>query len=83
MSKKPYLGINPSFNPVTEVGGKKRNCLVVDLLSDHGLSVVQMTYLSELIEALIAKHGASLSITAIDVVTQDRFDRMVADGLRL
>lgn len=84
MSKRPYPGYSPSYHKVDETGGYSRTCLVVELLSLGSLDAVQMALVQEQLEATVERLRRQLAVVEVSqVVTPDRFDRVLREGLRL
>jgi hypothetical protein len=81
----PYPGFPPSYKVVDETGGYKRTCLVIEFLSIGALDKVQMALIQERLEACVAGIHRSLvsTVEKAQVVTPDRFDPIVCEGLRL
>lgn len=84
MSKRPYPGYPPSYRKVDETGGYTRTCLVVELLSLGSLDAVQMALVQEQLEATVERLRRQLAVVEVSqVVTPDRFDPTLREGLRL
>jgi hypothetical protein len=85
MSKKPYPGYPPNYRVVDETGGYYRTCLVIELLSIGSLSNTEMALVQERLEATVEqlKRDLRATIEASQLVTPDRFDPLLRDGLRL
>jgi len=81
---KPYPGYPPSYKTISKVGNYVRQCLVVELLSIDGLNNVQIAQIKERLEATIADIKTKIPIIErSDIVSQDRFDPVLRQGLRL
>lgn len=84
MSKKPYPGYPPSYRTVDNTGGYTRTCLVVELLSLGALDQTQMALVQEQLEATVERLRRQLAVVEVSqVVTPDRFDPVLREGLRL
>ncbi len=81
-SRPPYPGYPPSYRRVDKTGGFTRTCLVLEILSLGGLTDAELTHVTEQLEAAMARILPAV-IEKSQVVTQDRFDRLLLDGLRL
>lgn len=82
MSKILYPGFPPSFKMVDKTGGYNRICLVVELLANGGLDSAQLAYIQEQLEATLNRVLPAL-VEKSQVVTPDRFDLVLKEGLRL
>jgi hypothetical protein len=84
-NKAPYPGFPPSYKIVDETGGYRRTCLVIEFLSLGTLDNTQMALIQERLEACVDIIQRSLMATVerAQVVTPDRFDPVVREGLRL
>lgn len=80
---KPYPSFHPSYKTVPKVGGYARECLVVELLSLDKLDQTQLAQIREQLEAAIDNLHINAIIEKKEVVTSDRFDPLVRQGLRL
>jgi hypothetical protein len=81
---KPYPGYNPNYSYVPEVDGKKRRCMVLEILSEDKLTDMQMAIIAERLEAaLIAVKKEISSVVEIECISENRFDTLLLDGLRL
>lgn len=80
--KAPYPGMAPSYKSVHKTGGYNRTCLVIELLSLGGLDSAQIAYVQEQLEAAVQKILPAV-VEKSQVVTPDRFDPILRDGLRL
>tara|TARA_R110000751_G_scaffold23590_2_gene65151 strand:+ start:6335 stop:6592 length:258 start_codon:yes stop_codon:yes gene_type:complete len=84
MSKRPYPGYAPNYQHVDELGGFRRSCFIIDILSLENLSSVQIAIIQEQIEAAMSTISNNMhDIERSEVVSPDRFDRSLKDGLRL
>lgn len=82
MSKIPYPGYPPNFKIVDKTGGYNRVCLVIELLTNGGLDPARLAYVQEQLEALLSRVMPAV-IEKSQVVTPDRFDPVLREGLRL
>ncbi len=82
MSKESYPGMAPSYKSVHKTGGYSRTCLVVEMLSLGNLDATQLAYVQEQLEAALARILPAV-VEKSQVVTPDRFDPILRDGLRL
>jgi hypothetical protein len=82
MSDQPYPGYPPSYRVVPQIGNYTRTCLVIELLSDRKLDDLQVAQIRERLEATIQNTCAAF-VERSDVITPNRFDRSLLDGLRL
>lgn len=82
MSKPPYPPYPPSYQKVHHTGGYSRTCLVVELLALEDLDGAQLAYIQEQLEATLSRLLPAV-LEKSQVVTPDRFDRPLCDGLRL
>jgi len=80
---KPYPGYPPNYKSVDKHGGFNRNCLVIEILSLDGLGNTSIALIKEQIEATLARLTTSVGIEKVEVVSEERFDRFLKDGLRL
>jgi hypothetical protein len=78
----PYPGYPPNYRVVPQIGNYIRTCLVIELLSQDKLNDLQLTQIRERLEATI-QNAYAATIERCDVVTANRFDRSLRDGLRL
>lgn len=84
MTKKPYPGFSPNFLKVGEIGGLKRTCFVLEVLSTETLGATQTAMIEEQISATADRLVGSMpNVEKVEFVTPDRFDRVLIDGLRL
>jgi hypothetical protein len=84
MTKKPYPGFSPNFLKVGEIGGLKRTCFVLEALSTEVLGTTQIAMIEEQISATADRLVNSMpNVEKAEFVTPDRFDRVLANGLRL
>jgi hypothetical protein len=67
---------------VDKTGGYDRTCIVVELLSDGRLDAAQLAYVQEQLEMTLARVLPS-AIEKSQVITPDRFDPMLREGLRV
>lgn len=82
--KKPYPGFAPNIKSVIETAGYKRSCMVVDILSLHALEPAEIAMLEEHLSAFLDKLTRIIpNIHRCELVTPDRFDKILTDGLRL
>ncbi len=80
----PYPGYPPSYGNIDSLGDLKRTCLVIDLLSLDKLTNVQLAQISEQLDIMLAKLKLSIiTLEKFQIVTPDRFDRLLQTGLRL
>lgn len=82
MAKAPYPGYTPSFRVVDKTGGYDRTCLVVEIMSDGRLNAAQLAHIQEQLEATLARVLPAV-VEKSQVVTPDRFDSMLREGLRV
>ncbi len=83
-SKPPYPGYAPSYRNVKKTGGYTRTCLVIELLSLGDLDNVQMAFIQEQLEATVEKMRQKvMTLESTQVVTPDRFDPLLQEGLRI
>lgn len=84
MTKAPYPGFPPNNREVTTVNGRTRQCLVVELRSLGALSDGQMAVIREQLEATVDRLKSKISVLdQSELISQDRFDPMLVEGLRL
>jgi hypothetical protein len=84
MSKRPYPGYAPNYRHVDKLGGFYRSCFIIDILSLNSLSPTQLAMIQEQIEASVSTISKNMrDIERAEVVTPDRFDKLLKDGLRL
>jgi len=85
MTKSPYPGYHPNNTSVTHLGNMARNCLVIELLSlSDELDQTELALVQEAVELSIDKLKSRIpSLESIKVVTPDRFDPLLRNGLRL
>lgn len=84
MSKRPYPGYAPNYRHVDKLGGFHRSCFIIDILSLDNLSPAQLAMIQEQIEAAMSTIASNMrDIEKAEVVTPDRFDKLLKDGLRL
>ncbi len=84
MANEPYPGYPPSYRVVDSVGGFSRTCLAVEFLSLGRLEPAQLAIVTEQLEATVAKLRDSVTtIKAGELITPDRFDPLLRQGLRL
>jgi hypothetical protein len=84
MSKKSYPGYSPTYKNVLKTGGYSRTCFVLEFQSLGALSKGQVALIDEQVSALVNKLKQSLlTVEKAEVVTPDRFDPILLDGLRL
>lgn len=84
MSKLPYPGFSPNFKIVGTINGLYRNCIVIELQSVDKLNNVQMAIIQEQLEATVNRLADNIiDIKNTDVVSDDRFDSILREGLRL
>jgi hypothetical protein len=82
--KRPYPGFAPNYKIVTETAGYKRTCLVIDILSLERLSSIELAIIEEQLSAQLCKLSTSMpNLERCEVITPDRFDIMLSDGLRV
>lgn len=82
MSLPPYPGFSPSFTVVDTVDGCFRECIVLDILTELPISKPELAHITEMIEAYV--HSLHISnISGCQVVTKERFDPLLSNGLRL
>ncbi len=82
MAKAPYPGYSPTFRVVDKTGGYNRTCVVVEFLSNGQLDSAQLAYVQEQLETVLVKMLPSV-VEKSQVVTPDRFDLKLREGLRL
>lgn len=84
MSKLPYPGYPPNYTKVDKLCGKHRQCMVMELLTDEKLTPLQVAVILEKLEAIISNHLKDReNISKFEVISQDRFDTLLLQGLRL
>lgn len=84
MSKKlPYPGYNPNFKNVRKRKGLHRSVIVLEILSKKPLNTTARALVTEQVEAKIDQLTGKNGIVEFDVVTDDRFDVLLQQGLRL
>lgn len=83
MTKKPYPEYPPSYREVPKIGGYVRKCFVIELLCLDELDNVQQAIVQEKLEAALANLSLNAIIQKAEVVTPDRFDPVLRQGLRL
>lgn len=83
-SKKPYPGFPPNYKEVETTGGYRRTCFVLEFLSLGQLEPTQIAMIEEQVEAMVEKLGRGIpTVEKVEFVTQDRFDPILLEGLRL
>mgnify|MGYP006893288158 CR=1 FL=1 len=82
MSKLPYPGFNPSFKNVKKRNGLHRNVFVLEILSKKPISAATRALISEQTEAKIDQLLGKNGLVDFDVVSDDRFDVLLQQGLR-
>lgn len=81
---RPYPGYSPNQKSVTTTGGYHRNCLVIDILSLAQMNPAEIAMLEEQVSAQLAKLSKTMpNIHKCELITPDRFDRILSEGLRL
>ncbi len=81
---KPYPGFNPNYSYVPEIDGKKRRCMVLEILSDEKLTDAEMAIIAERLEAALdAVKLLTKKHVEIECISENRFDTLLLDGLRL
>lgn len=81
---KPYPGYSPNYKEISYVGGLHRNCLIIDILSLDKLQPAEIAMLEEQLSAALTKITKNMhNIEKCDLITPDRFDRILKSGLRL
>ncbi len=80
---KPYPGYPPNYKLVDKLGGFHRNCLVIEILSLDSLDNCSIALIKEQVEATLARLSVSIGIEKAEVVSKERFDQSLKDGLRL
>ena len=83
MTKKPYPGYPPSYKEIPKVGGYVRKCFVIELLCLEEMNNIQLAQVQEKLEAALANLNLNSIIEKAEVVTPDRFDPVLRQGLRL
>jgi hypothetical protein len=83
MSKKQYPDYPPSYREVPKIGGYFRQCLVVELLCLQELDNTQLAQVQERLEAALSNLPLNSIVEKTEVVTSDRFDPVLRQGLRL
>lgn len=82
--QKPYPGLAPNIKSVTTTGGYHRDCMVIDILSLSALQPTEVAMIEEQMSAHLAKLVKIIpNIHKCELVTSGRFDKMLAQGLRL
>lgn len=80
----PYPGYPPNIKCVSETAGYKRDCMVIDILSLESLLPAEKAMIEEQISAHLAKLTQIIpNIHRCELVTSDRFDKILANGLRI
>lgn len=80
----PYPGFPPNYKEVSETGGLKRTCFVLEFRSSHDLTNTQLAMIEEQISALAKKLAFRIpSVDTVEFVVPKRFDRILLEGLRL
>jgi len=82
MSKLPYPGFNPSFKNVRKRNGLHRNIFIIEVLSKKPISPTAKALISEQTEAKIDQLLGKNGLVDFDVVSDDRFDVLLQQGLR-
>ena len=80
---KPYPGYTPNYKIIPKVGGYFRECLVVELLCPDKLDRIQLAQIQERLEAALESLNINAIVEKKEVVTSDRFDPILRQGLRL
>lgn len=84
MSQAPYPGFPPNYTELTDIGGLRRNCLVIEIRSLGNLSPAQLAVVQEQLEATAANLKSRIAtIESIELVAANRFDTLLRAGLRL
>lgn len=81
--KTPYPGFNPSFKNVKKRNGNFRTVLVLEVLSKKHLTQTIRALISEQVEAKLDQLMGRNGLIDYDVVSDDRFDVLLQDGLRM
>jgi len=79
---KPYPGYPPSYKEIPKVGNYIRECLVIELLCIDKLEPAQLAQIRERLEAAL-EGIANATVEKKEVITSDRFDPVLKQGLRL
>lgn len=80
----PYPNIPPQYRKVEKVGPYYRNVMVVEVLSTSPLDDTSRSHAREYLEAALDDTVARIkAVYSVEVVTSERFDPMLRDGLRL
>jgi len=82
MSKLPYPGFNPSFKNVKKRNGLHRNVFILEVLSKKPINAATRALISEQTEAKIDQLLGKNGLVDFDVVSDDRFDVLLQQGLR-
>lgn len=81
---KPYPNLPPNKTAVQTIGGLTRTCFVLELRSFGALSDIQLALVKERLEACVNNILPIISvIESSTIASDDSFDRLLRDGLRL
>ena len=81
--KTPYPGFNPSFRHVKKRNGNFRTVLVLEVLSKKQLTQTIKALIGEQVEAKLEQLMGRNGLIDYDVVSDDRFDVLLQEGLRM
>jgi hypothetical protein len=81
--KTPYPGFNPSFKNVKKRNGNFRTVLVLEVLSKKQLTQTIKALIGEQVEAKLEQLMGRNGLIDYDVVSDDRFDVLLQEGLRI
>ncbi len=81
-SKLPYPGFNPNFKNVKRRKGLSRTVMVLEVLSKAPLKPAVKAFVLEQVEAKLDQLMGKNGLAEFDVVTEDRFDVLLQQGLR-
>jgi hypothetical protein len=81
--KNPYPGFNPSFKNVKKRNGNFRTVLVLEVLSKKQLTQTIKALIGEQVEAKLEQLMGRNGLIDYDVVSDDRFDVLLQEGLRI
>ena len=80
MPKAPYPGYSPNYTVVKVLGGMKRQCWVLEICTDDGLSPIRMAQLEDEMTMLLETRFPE--VKASKVVRSDQFDTDLRRAMR-
>jgi len=80
----PYPGFDPRYKVVKRTAGYERDCMVLDILSLDTLNNAERSVIQEQLSGFVLSLIKKMpNLHRCELVTSDRFDKMLAQGLRL